>query len=642
MSETCHDFQQLMSDALDGRLGPEEQGRFERMLRESDERAREWEAFCEMRERLLGIGTEGAPEELFDRIAGAIRSEAAVAAAAEGSVGRSAQGRSASGSSVSEVAPSQWSHLRVMGWPRAAAVLAVLIGVAVFMTNELGERSTAPDTHDSVVAESDKDLRKLPADRTGDDRLEEETEESDDLEPAGAGKKGAWRADRGFLAAGLDEKRRVFDEVRSEQAVDRLERRSRMERFKNNLDAYEKKIVELGRGPSRESNANVTNDKAERQEVAPAQTMSLRADVMDEAMILIGKNLERFSGAELESRGLGTFAEHADARVHRRLAPKARQRRASPTGAPLTDVDSNEGAPGIRDRQLERSPNEAAKDNPKATPAGQPRPNPAKPLRPENGSVDGNRGRPERESRRRRGSRGGFGGVSRGGRDGRGGVGKSEQPGAGAGTTPSSPGGGGGGRFDQPGEGGKPGAPAIGGLTQAPGGDPTTGEKSLDAATAESGRVFFALLGTDAGRRTRTVLAGIEGVRERDVAPAFRANKGAGSGGGAQPSREAVRRPPARPRTSNTRAYTIFEVTLPADEADALVGRLESTPGLVLRTLGRSLLRGTVSQDPSGAERPRTSNPSRGAAIRGRAAMTADGKRAHGPMRTLVLVVFER
>ena len=44
MSDTCHDFQQLMTDALDGRLDAADRARFERLIAQSEDRRREWEA----------------------------------------------------------------------------------------------------------------------------------------------------------------------------------------------------------------------------------------------------------------------------------------------------------------------------------------------------------------------------------------------------------------------------------------------------------------------------------------------------------------------------------------------------------------------------------------------------------------------
>ena len=75
--------------------------------------------------------------------------------------------------------------------------------------------------------------------------------------------------------------------------------------------------------------------------------------------------------------------------------------------------------------------------------------------------------------------------------------------------------------------------------------------------------------------------------------------------------------------------YRIFQVTLPTREADLLVGRLETQPGLVLRILGESLLSGA---------------PGRGTPSRPRPGSVVRKQRDGGtlPMRTLVLVVLER
>ena len=58
MSDPCHDFHELMTDALDGRLEAADRDRFERLLAESPDRRREWDAYREMRELLLQVGTE--------------------------------------------------------------------------------------------------------------------------------------------------------------------------------------------------------------------------------------------------------------------------------------------------------------------------------------------------------------------------------------------------------------------------------------------------------------------------------------------------------------------------------------------------------------------------------------------------------
>ena len=108
-SPTPRDFNEWMTDAVDDRLSSSERLEFEALLAESDERRAEWDGFRAMREDLRSIGTEAAPAELTERVAAAIRQ---------------------SGHAGAEPPPSSWSHLRQLGWVRAAAVIAVFFGVA--------------------------------------------------------------------------------------------------------------------------------------------------------------------------------------------------------------------------------------------------------------------------------------------------------------------------------------------------------------------------------------------------------------------------------------------------------------------------------------------------------------------------------
>ena len=114
-SPTPRDFNEWMTDAVDDRLSPSERLEFEALLAESDERRAEWDGFRAMREDLRSIGTEAAPAELTERVAVAIRQ---------------------SGDAGAEPPPSSWSHLRQLGWVRAAAVIAVFLGVAVMLNEE--------------------------------------------------------------------------------------------------------------------------------------------------------------------------------------------------------------------------------------------------------------------------------------------------------------------------------------------------------------------------------------------------------------------------------------------------------------------------------------------------------------------------
>ncbi|MEE2714279.1 MAG: hypothetical protein VX913_16025, partial [Planctomycetota bacterium] len=114
-----------MTDALDGRLEAADRDRFERLLAESPDRRREWDAYREMRELLLQVGTERAPGELAGTVAGAVRADDGPGGAGIDSV-------------------SAWSHLRKMGWARAAAVAAVFIAVVVTLRSYRALDAAAP------------------------------------------------------------------------------------------------------------------------------------------------------------------------------------------------------------------------------------------------------------------------------------------------------------------------------------------------------------------------------------------------------------------------------------------------------------------------------------------------------------------
>ena len=106
-----------MSEALDGRLSPQEDELFRAGLAEHDDLAREYEALKEQRQTLLEIGIEKAPAGILEAIRKDLRDDP------------NFQGRD-------ENRVSPWSHLQAMGVWRAAALLLVFITVAGVLWNE--------------------------------------------------------------------------------------------------------------------------------------------------------------------------------------------------------------------------------------------------------------------------------------------------------------------------------------------------------------------------------------------------------------------------------------------------------------------------------------------------------------------------
>ena len=152
-------------------------------------------------------------------------------------------------------------------------------------------------------------------------------------------------------------------------------------------------------------------------------------------------------------------------------------------------------------------------------------------------------------------------------------------------------------------------------------------------------RVFFALIGPEALARARTVMESVSGVQELRARPAFEANaKGpqasdkaaeTRSAGDKTEERSTAKESAVAARPGNLPGYKIFQVTLTMAETNRLVGRLESQSGLVLRSLGKSLLSGA---------------PVKKAPIPRPAGGVVQKPQGGGipPMRTLVLVVLER
>jgi len=468
MSDPCHDFHELMTDALDGRLEAADRDRFERLLAESPDRRREWDAYREMRELLLQVGTERAPGELAGTVAGAVRADDGPGGAGIDSV-------------------SAWSHLRKMGWARAAAVAAVFIAVVVTLRSYRALDAAAPVSRQVADGAAPRD--------TGRGAAFPETLEIGD--PSAA-------RDVGEAEIATDEDVLLQD-----------------------LKALQGRVATL-------------------------QAEEETRGVVEQALMLFHRNRDRLSLGEMQSRGVVEFGAVADRRV------QELQNLGLWVGEAVGGVADKRGAPVA------------------TTAAG-------KRL-----VAPGNRGA-------------GGASATRGGRA--------------AATPPAAKG------PDTP--------PAAG----APAGNASQARTS--PVPSES-RVFFALIGSDALGRTRTVLEGVSGVRELPGGVAFKASEKRSQpivkAGEAQESAgdKTKERSPAVNRAVPAKSgYRIFQVTLPTREADLLVGRLETQPGLVLRILGESLLSGA---------------PGRGAPSRPRPGSVVRKQRDGGtlPMRTLVLVVLER
>ena len=185
MSDTCHDFQQLMTDALDGRLDAADRARFERLLAESEDRRREWDAYREMRDLLLAIGTESAPADLARTVGDAVR-------AAEDPIESQPE------------SVSSWSHLRTMGLARAAALVVALIAVAVVLSTEFG-LDAAPASREvaDVGSEEVTDPKGLASDgvlvdgvTADDERPESEMREGHDFDASVLGRAERRAADK--------------------------------------------------------------------------------------------------------------------------------------------------------------------------------------------------------------------------------------------------------------------------------------------------------------------------------------------------------------------------------------------------------------------------------------------------------------
>ena len=472
MSDPCHDFHELMTDALDGRLEAADRDRFERLLAESPDRRREWDAYREMRELLLQVGTERAPGELAGTVAGAVRADDGPGGAGIDSV-------------------SAWSHLRKMGWARAAAVAAVFIAVVVTLRSYRALDAAAPVSRQVADGAAPRD--------TGRGAVFPETLEIGD--PSAA-------RDVGEAEIATDEDVLLQD-----------------------LKALQSRVATL-------------------------QAEEETRGVVEQALMLFHRNRDRLSLGEMQSRGVVEFGAVADRRVQELqnlgvevTADGVGRQAGPPTEEAVGGVADKRGAPGA----------------PKAA---------GKRL------------------------------VAPGNRGGRAAV-----------TPPAAKG------PDTP--------PAVG----APAGNASQARTS--PVPSES-RVFFALIGSDALGRTRTVLEGVSGVRELPGGVAFKASEKRSQpivkAGEAQKSAgdKTKERSPAVDRAVPAKSgYRIFQVTLPTREADLLVGRLETQPGLVLRILGESLLSGA---------------PGRGAPSRPRPGGVVQKPQAggDGPMRTLVLVVLER
>ena len=481
MSDPCHDFHELMTDALDGRLEAADRDRFERLLAESPDRRREWDAYREMRELLLQVGTERAPGELAGTVAGAVRADDGPGGAGIDSV-------------------SAWSHLRKMGWARAAAVAAVFIAVVVTLRSYRALDAAAPVSRQVADGAAPRD--------TGRGAAFPETLEIGD--PSAA-------RDVGEAEIATDEDVLLQD-----------------------LKALQSRVATL-------------------------QAEEETRGVVEQALMLFHRNRDRLSLGEMQSRGVVEFGAVADRRVQELqnlgvevTADWVGRQAGPPTEEAVGGVADKRGAPGA----------------PKAA---------GKRL-----VAPGNRGA-------------GGASATRGGRA--------------AATPPAAKG------PDTP--------PAAG----APAGNASQARTS--PVPSES-RVFFALIGSDALGRTRTVLEGVSGVRELPGDVAFKASEKRSQpivkAGEAQESAgdKTKERSPAVNRAVPAKSgYRIFQVTLPTREADLLVGRLETQPGLVLRILGESLLSGA---------------PGRGAPSRPRPGSVVRKQRDGGtlPMRTLVLVVLER
>ena len=306
MAESYHDFQEMMTDALDGRLGPTERAHFERLLAESPERRREWDALQEMRARLQAVGTSAAPDGLSARVAAAIRQEM-------GS-GSMPQPNEEPAPVAAAPAPSAWSHWRAMGAARAAAVIAVLIAVAsILLEQKISDDATSASR--PIVAADEEAL--------GNDGAKSEASERE--------------AKRSFRAGGAEGVTSVIGEPEvSEDALAAegarqkpksmdLERRlafvagGRIVPLITKLELLENALSDSG-GMRRE------NPDAQ-QSGGPPEMRGLNRDgVLGEALWFVGRNLRRFSAEELDSEGFGQLAVDMDTAVDLWLAESSKPR----------------------------------------------------------------------------------------------------------------------------------------------------------------------------------------------------------------------------------------------------------------------------------------------------------------------------
>ncbi|MAE95248.1 MAG: hypothetical protein CL910_11360 [Deltaproteobacteria bacterium] len=663
---TCPNFNEMMTDALDGRLSPADDARFQQLLAESEERRREWGAFQTMRKTLLTVGTESAPAGLADRIRGAVRAESA-----SGAVDPIPTSRK---DDVSEPTPSAWSHIHQMGWARAAAVV-VLLGLVA-----------------SILIEHNRD----PA--------VSEPNPREEAEGYGHGEKTEAPAEARREAGGLADRRaesgrgRNLDNERSEADEDKILEAKKFGEMHGVLESDGSEIGSDGRADRKlkqffQRLAAIETTVEKKLELRAEAGRDASGSTVDKAMILLSKNLDRFTDAELGSRGIQGFAQFMDRRVEatyfggeglslRSLQGKVEQQQDQPAPSPAPPPGAAASGRRVGGRGAGRVDPPAA-DKVVGKPATHGEPANAPNRRPQapgvsNGPgggpsskkpksvaapVGGGGGGETAQAERRRHGRSGADDGNRGsrnkaegdnqkpGRPARGGQNGSVTKGGGAkARRPGGARGRGGRGFGQPASTRPPRKPTPTGAAKSPGEVAREGGHAAWRSEPEAPRRdFYSAFGKDAGARVRKVLKEWP-YRQLPVENAFDAADGASGEKKPAPKARPDRGPPSLgppERQANKdrinrglmgekakdaareSGYAIFEVTATAAEINRLVGALESETGLSLRVLGRSHL----APRPS-APRPR---------VVGDPAAPEPSSLAPTPgMRTLVLLVLDR
>jgi hypothetical protein len=319
MGDSRRNFDELLGDALDGRLTPSDRERFRVLLAQSEEDSRTFDSLKDLREKLLIVGTDGAPAGLAASIAKRIRE------------GHLTPGPSDANGDPSGSRPvGWWSHFPAMGWVRVAAVIVVLALVATILVEERRKDASPKDGGREgarVVADDDENATKH---RQADAKAE-----------GGLGEPPARKAERAPRAAleseapGAPKQGADGREASSAARRDSAGTLSGPEAERGDPPSLATRLDRLGKVLGVRTDADPHS----------FERSSGGVDVVDELAFHLTRNLRDFSREELKSPGILAWAEDQDQRFKDRgVFAGASPGPAAPRGRGRTPGPPDKGA----------------------------------------------------------------------------------------------------------------------------------------------------------------------------------------------------------------------------------------------------------------------------------------------------------